>query len=66
MELGPILRNEGLVRVRPWLPPNCLEAIILGKMGGVGEILRKRVMVSVWSWLPLSSDFDMGGEGGDS
>ena len=30
------------MRVRPWLPLNCLEASLLGKMGGVWEILRKR------------------------
>ena len=51
MDWDPILRNEGMVRVRPWLPPNCLEALILGKMGGVGEILRKGGMVRVRPWL---------------
>ena len=40
--VGEILRKRGIVRVQPWLPPNCLEALILEKMVGVGEILRKR------------------------
>ena len=64
--MGEILRNAGMVRVRTWLPPNCLEALILGNMGGVGEILRKGGMVRFWPWLPLSSDFNMGGVGADS
>ena len=54
------------MRVWPWLPPNCLEALILGKIGGVGEILRKGGMVRVSPWLPMSSDFKMGAVGGNS
>ena len=66
MEWGQIFRKGDMVMVQPWLPRNCIEALISRNMSGLGEILRKGGILSVPLWLPLSSDFNMSEVGADS